>query len=144
MSPRWEKKPAVSPESDDKATATPKLVEKVYRANSKNYALEGWKPEKRDGSGKIIESSQPLRFTDFLRVTDDPAMQAFIEASDAFKNGSGEITLHKTVTDAMREVNRRDGLKRTDASIQSISEDSRTYRSLQELPAGLNQPDVET
>lgn len=119
-----------------------KPVQKVYRAPSRNYRLEGFVPEQRSGDGRIIVSSKPLIFNDYLCVTSDPVVIAFIERSDAFRNNH-EINEHPSIDDAMRAVNRADADKKLTSGLQSISEDTKSYKSLGQLPAGLNQADTD-
>ena len=116
-------------------------VEKVYRACAENYKLHGWKKEVRANDGRIIQAAQPLVFKGFLFVTKDVAEQEFIEASTAFKDKTGEITLEPSVDKAMSEVNRMIGRKGITSAMQSVSESTSAYGDLNQLPANLNSPE---
>ena len=135
------KKTAPAPSPSKAATETtetkePVKVSKIYRANAERFRLWGWRPEKRAGDGRIIETSQPVTFEGFLKVTDDPEMQKFIESSAAFRERR-DIVLEPSVEVAMRHVNHKIGEKRVTANMESISEETKSYQTLNQIPANI-------
>jgi hypothetical protein len=79
---------------------SPEDKRRIFWARARGYQLANFRPEQRDGAGRVTQYEQPLVFTDHILVTDDPKKIKYIRGSKAFE--SGAIVEVDTIQEAQR------------------------------------------
>lgn len=73
---------------EEKVQEAPVVEENIYWARASQFQLANYIPEIKSQQDNIQRREVPIRFTGNMYVTSDPKEIEYIEASEAFENGS--------------------------------------------------------